>query len=346
MSTKSTGLSVEELQKHPAFSTTRWNLKPTSSGYVSVAESRPGGPFPMWYEVHGNGPRKIVWIMGLGASRNLWKRQTRYFGHQHPEQYSSLVFDNRGVGKSAKPNCRYTTSEMAKDLVELLRRIGWLDTDSQFYPRDLNIAGISLGGMIAQELALLIPQRIQSLILISTAPRLVRTVNSLEHMKQRVMMFFPSGPDVELNNKAHRIFTGKFLDSPDTGSLDPGNKYPTNLDRFKADELNERMEDTNISRRKGYLLQGIAAGWHYKSDAELARIGNGVGKPRIMVMHGTFDETITFQHFEIMKSALGDGPEYIAWKDCGHIPIWERETEFNETVRDFIDKAASFPEHS
>ncbi|GJC88502.1 putative aminoacrylate hydrolase RutD [Colletotrichum liriopes] len=346
MSTKSTSLSAEELQQHPAFSTTRWDLKPTSSGYVNVAESRPGGPFPMWYEVHGNGPKKIVWIMGLGASRNLWKRQTHYFGHQHAEQHSSLVFDNRGVSKSAKPNCRYTTSEMAKDLVELLRQIGWLDTDSQYYPRDLNIAGISLGGMIAQELALLIPQRIQSLILISTAPRLIRTVHTLEHMKQRVTMFLPSGVDVELNNKAHRIFTEKFLDSPDTGSLDPQKKFPTNLDRFVAEELIERMEDTDFSRRKGVILQAIAAGWHHKSDADLAKIRDNVGGSRVMVMHGTFDETITFPHFEMIKTALGDGPEYIAWKDCGHVPPWEREAEFNEAVRDFIDKAAALPDHS
>ncbi|KAK2008212.1 glycylpeptide N-tetradecanoyltransferase [Colletotrichum eremochloae] len=345
MPINSTSLSIEELQKHPAFSTTQWNLKPTSSGYINVAQSRPGGPFPMWYEIHGNGPKKIVWIMGLGGSRNLWKRQTRYFGHQNSAQYSSLVFDNRGVGKSAKPNCRYTTLEMAKDLVELLRQIGWLDTDSQSYPRDLNIAGISLGGMIAQEVSLLIPRRIQSLILISTATRLLRTVNSLEHMKQRIMMFFPSGPDDELNNKAHRIFAQKFLDSTDTGSIDPGNKFPTNLDRFKAEELNERTEDTEMSRRKGTFLQAIAAGWHHKSDAEVARIGNIIGRSRIMVMHGTLDETITFQHFEVMKSALGDGPDYIAWKDCGHIPIWEREAEFNEAVREIIHKSATLSDH-
>ncbi|TIC94317.1 putative aminoacrylate hydrolase RutD [Colletotrichum higginsianum] len=346
MSAKSTGLSAEEVQRHPAFSTAQWDLKPTTSGHVNVAESRPGGPFPMWYEVHGTGPKKVVWIMGLGASRTIWKRQTRYFGHQHADQYSSLVFDNRGVSKSAKPNCRYTTSEMAKDLVELLKQIGWLDIDSPHYPRDLNVAGLSLGGMIAQELALLIPQRIQSLILISTAPRLIRTVHTLEHLRQRVEMFLPYGVDAELNSKAHRLFTQKYLDSPDSGSLDPETKFLTNLDRFTAEQLVERMEDTELSRRKGIILQAIAAGWHHKTDAELAKMGDGVGRTRIMVMHGTFDESITFPHFELFKTALGDGPEYIAWKDCGHVPSYEREAEFNEVVRDFIDKTAGLPDHA
>ncbi|KAK1706351.1 hypothetical protein BDP67DRAFT_622668 [Colletotrichum lupini] len=332
MSTKATSLSAEEILRHPAYKTTQWDLKPRLSGFATVAESRPGGPFPMWYEVHGRGPKKIVWIMGLGGSRNLWKRQNRHFGHLRGEEYSSLVFDNRGVSKSAKPNCRYSTLDMAKDLVELLRHIGWLKTDSHYYPRDLNIAGISLGGMIAQELALLIPQRLQSLILISTAPRLIRTVHTFEHMKQRVAMFLPTAVDVELKNKASRLFTRSYLNAPDTGSLDPEKTFPTNLDRFVAEELAERCEDTDFSRRKGVVLQAIAAGWHHKSDADLARIGDEVGRTRILVMHGTFDETITFPHFELIKAALGDGPEYIAWKDCGHVPLWEREEEFNETV--------------
>ncbi|OHE95102.1 glycylpeptide N-tetradecanoyltransferase [Colletotrichum orchidophilum] len=343
MSAKTTSLSAEEIQRHPAYDTTQWDLKSRLSGFATVAESRPGGPFPMWYEVHGHGSKKIVWIMGLGGSRNIWKRQNRHFGHLCGEKYSSLVFDNRGVGKSAKPNCRYTTSDMAKDIVELLRHIGWLDTDSEYYPRDLNIAGISLGGMIAQELALLIPQRLQSLVLISTAPRLIRTVHTLEHIKQRFAILLPKGADIELKSKAHRLFTERYLNAPDTGSLDPEKTFPTNLDRFVAEELAERAEDTEFSRRKGVIFQAIAAGWHYKSDEDLVKIGDGVGRSRILVMHGTFDETITFPHFELIKAALGEGPEYIAWKDCGHMPLWEREEEFNEAIKDFIDKTVTLP---
>ncbi|OLN97709.1 putative aminoacrylate hydrolase RutD 2 [Colletotrichum chlorophyti] len=334
-------LTAAEIQKHPAFKTTQWNLEPTKSGYVSVAESRPGGPFPLWYEVHGSGPIRIVWIMGLGGSRNMWKRQTRYFGHLRGGRYSSLVFDNRGAGKSAKPNCKYTTSDMAKDVVELLKQLGWLDIESPHYPRDLNIAGISLGGMIGQELALLIPQRIQSLILISTAPRLMRTGHVLEHVLKRVSMFLPAGIDTEIDTKARRLFTEKYLKSSDTGSLDPESKLPTNYDRFVAEELVERHEHTDLMRRKGVMLQAIAAGWHYKSDEELAKIGDDVGRSRIMVMHGTFDRTITFPHFDLFKNVFGDGPEYIAWKDCGHVPPWEREEEFNDTIKDFVDRVVN-----
>ena len=92
------------------------------------------------------------WIMGLGSFMSSWQRQSKDFGHsqntnsyQSPK-YESLVFDNRGMGNSDKPFFRYSTSEMAKDLVELLDFLGWTEQ------RQLHVIGISMGGMIAQEL--------------------------------------------------------------------------------------------------------------------------------------------------------------------------------------------------
>jgi hypothetical protein len=84
--------------------------------------------------------------MGLGGMKYAWQRQTKDFAHTKGDQYSSLVFDNRGIGDSDKPRSRYSTSEMAKDIVELVDHIGWTGK------RELHVIGISMGGMIAQEL--------------------------------------------------------------------------------------------------------------------------------------------------------------------------------------------------
>lgn len=84
--------------------------------------------------------------MGLGGMKYAWQRQTKDFAHKHDAQYSSLVLDNRGIGESDKPFFRYSTSEMAKDVVELVDHLGWTKK------RELHIIGISMGGMIAQEL--------------------------------------------------------------------------------------------------------------------------------------------------------------------------------------------------
>lgn len=84
--------------------------------------------------------------MGLGGMKYAWQRQTKDFAHDQADKYSSLVLDNRGIGESDKPRMRYSTSEMAKDVIEVIDHIGWTGK------RELHVIGISMGGMIAQEL--------------------------------------------------------------------------------------------------------------------------------------------------------------------------------------------------
>lgn len=84
--------------------------------------------------------------MGLGGMKYAWQRQTKDFAHKQADRYTSLVLDNRGIGESDKPFFRYSTSEMAKDVVEVVDHLGWTGK------RELHVVGISMGGMIAQEL--------------------------------------------------------------------------------------------------------------------------------------------------------------------------------------------------
>jgi hypothetical protein len=84
--------------------------------------------------------------MGLGGMKYAWQRQTKDLAHKKSDQYSSLILDNRGIGDSDKPLQRYSTSEMAKDVIEVLDEVGWTGK------RELHIIGISMGGMIAQEM--------------------------------------------------------------------------------------------------------------------------------------------------------------------------------------------------
>ena len=84
--------------------------------------------------------------MGLGSFRTAWQRQTKDFGHDQGLKYSCLILDNRGMGDSDKPLARYSTSDMAKDILEVVNYIGWNGK------RELHIIGVSMGGMIGQEL--------------------------------------------------------------------------------------------------------------------------------------------------------------------------------------------------
>ena len=84
------------------------------------------------------------------------------------------------MGKSDKPLTRYSTSEMALDTLELIDHVGWTGKE------EIHVIGSSMGGMIAQELAYIAPERIKSLTLMASAPRLLRTVGFFQNLRERI----------------------------------------------------------------------------------------------------------------------------------------------------------------
>jgi len=108
----------------------------------------------MYYEVHGQG-EPLVLINGAGASIEMLYRLIPIYSRD----YRLVLFDNRGVGRTDKPDVPYTTQLMADDLAGLLDAIG---IDSA------HVHGTSMGGMIAQEFALRYPDIVRSLILAVT----------------------------------------------------------------------------------------------------------------------------------------------------------------------------------
>ena len=325
-------LTSAEIQAHPEYPHTQWDLKPTSSGRLPVASGR-GGPFSIAYEVHGHGPRRIIWIMGLGGLKRTWQRQTWDFGHLEADKYSCLVFDNRGIGDSDRPLLRYTTSEMARDVIELLDHVGWTEK------RSVHVVGISMGGMIAQELALLAPERLCSLNLISTAPRIVRTLPYLENIQNRINLMIPKPLDGQIAKVKADCYSSDWLNKPDETEyvVQP---FPTNGDRFAAGELWKRTTP-GVFDRKGFLCQLYAAGFHHKSAAQLQKLGDLVGRERILVLHGKGDNMIQFIHGEMLLRELG-GEEAGVTKSfhegLGHVAPFEIRKEFRKIIAGRVEK--------
>lgn len=100
----------------------------------------------------------VLFIMGLGADRRGWLFQRVAFGRR----YHCVTFDNRGVGESGKPEGPYDLEQMAQDAVTVLDAVG---VDSA------HVVGVSMGGVLAQILAVRYPGRVRSLVLASTACR-------------------------------------------------------------------------------------------------------------------------------------------------------------------------------
>lgn len=320
-------LTAAEVIEHPAFNTVIWDLKPTKKGKCPVAQSR-GGPIDIAYEIHGTGPRHLVWIMGLGAFKWYWQRQTIDFGHDRASMYSCLILDNRGMGESDKPVMRYSTSEMARDTFELLDHLGWTDE------RSVHIIGISMGGMIAQEMAYLDPERMASLSLVSTAARLKNTIGFFENLRDRINIFLPKSLDKQIGEVKTRV-SDSWLSQPDQDG-----DFPTNGDRFAAQELTKRR-DTEGFTRKGFICQALAAGYHKKTPEQLKEIADKVGRERILVIHGTTDNLITVPHGEVLAKELGGeamGVTKKIFEGRGHyIPIEDRPG-FRMLIEGIIEK--------
>jgi len=105
----------------------------------------------LYYEVHGEGPPLLL-VAGLGGGTWSWYGQVPYF----KDCYRTIIFDNRGVGRSSIPQGPYQMRQFAEDARCLLDHLG---VERAF------VLGLSMGGMIAQELALLAPDRILALFL-------------------------------------------------------------------------------------------------------------------------------------------------------------------------------------
>ncbi|TPX15318.1 uncharacterized protein E0L32_004595 [Thyridium curvatum] len=335
--------TVAATLKHPSYPDATWALEPTRSGRIPVAEGR-GGPFNLAWEVHGEGPIKVILIMGLAAFKTAWQRQTLYFGHERAGDYSVLLIDNRGMGDSDVPLMRYSTSDMARDALEVVRHVGFLDSPG----RRLHVVGMSLGGMIAQELALLAPDRLSSLSLCCTAAAVENTGTFAEHMANRASLLIPKGLERSVRDAAHQLFSRDWLRRadearvpaegtprvapPPSGAGWPYGAFETNYQRFVAQEMHKRLDARRFTTR-GFLLQLIAAGWHRKTPAQLAAMADAVGRERILVMHGTEDGMISVPHGRKLIQYIAPGTSYIL-EGVGHAPVVERCEWFNECLRE------------
>ena len=108
----------------------------------------------LYYEVHGDG-EPLLCVAGLACDTLVWIPQVQAFAAAH----KTVIFDNRDAGQSSMAEGDYEIADMARDALALADELG-LDS--------FHLLGVSMGGAIAQEIALAAPERVRTLTLTVT----------------------------------------------------------------------------------------------------------------------------------------------------------------------------------
>ncbi|KAF8589988.1 alpha/beta-hydrolase [Ramaria rubella] len=276
----------------------------------------------LYFEQHGTGREKIVFIMGLNISSFWWVEQVEYFAGTG--EHSVLVFDNRGVGNSGVPRGPYTTACMAEDIVTLLDYVGW--------KKDIHVVGLSLGGMIAQELATRITDRIVSLTLcVTLAGRL--SWNSLPSWNSVSCLFkgtFTTNMDAKVQHFIDVFFPTKWLDSPNPDDPEKRTNRELQIEMFRR-----RIEITRSQKISGSLFQTAAAIVHRVSTDRHHLIASSI--PKILILTGDDDNLVNPTYSVELVNRL-PGAELVCWRGTGHAVHAQWPKRFNDLLeRTFME---------
>jgi 3-oxoadipate enol-lactonase len=245
----------------------------------------------------------VVLLAGFGGDHLSWGLQFPAFRARH----HTIALDNRGCGRSSAPDVPYTTRLMAGDVVAVLDHLG-IDA--------AHVVGVSLGGMIAQELALAHPRRVLSMQLHSTAARsdpylgvlletwrLVRTQLGREMVQQSMALWL--------------FGRGSFAERPEL------------IDMLMRQAAVHPYAPSEV----GFARQGEAAVAHDARDRLAA-----VTCPTL-VTAGEDDVLVPVRFARELAEHIPHAELHII-RDAGHMWCWEKPDEFNALALDFIAKHA------
>lgn len=256
----------------------------------------------LFYERSGSG-EPLLLIMGMSGTHLSWGEP---FLQGLREQFEVCVYDHRGVGHSTAAEAGFTIADLADDADGLLDAIGW---------ETAHVVGISMGGMIAQELALRHPQRIRTLTLGCTYPGGAGSALASQETMSKLMAGLGSG-DVEQAIRA----SWEVNVSPEFAGDEAA------FAAFRSAALDLPVPVDMI------MAQAQAVMGHDAGD-RLARI-----EAPTLVIHGTADEMLPVGNASIIAERIPDSRLEIL-DGVGHIFFRERPEESVRLITDHAREA-------
>jgi pimeloyl-ACP methyl ester carboxylesterase len=262
------------------------------------------GDINIYYETHGppDAP-PLVFIGGWASYHWIWFRQIPTL----KEKYRCIVFDNRGAGKSSKPDYPYTIEMMATDTVGLLDTLGI---------ERAHVLGISMGGLIGQQIGLSYPEKLRSLILVSThfgGPNHI----PIKPKTRALLVALPTETislEQAFDMRIRATFSHQFIQ--------------------ENRPLIEQIYDWSMKYPSPLYAQNhqTSATDAFNSESELKKI-----IAPTLILHGNGDFTIPPKNAELLADRISNSKlKFI--EGAAHFVIIEKYEEFNNAVMSFIDE--------
>jgi 3-oxoadipate enol-lactonase len=258
----------------------------------------------LYYEVHGEG-EPLLCVMGLSADTLAWMLQVPAFSATH----RTIIFDNRDVGRSSLADGPYEITDMAQDALALADE---LELDS------FHLLGVSMGGAIAQEIALAAPERVRTLTLAVTFPaggawarklsevwaERVRSISREGHVDELMLLNFSEA--FFENEQSVAWLRGMMLQNPHP---QPPEAFIRQLEACGRHDAHERLTSLRVPTHViGAELDILVPSWKSRELADL------IPDAQLTVLPGS-----------------------------PHGANVERADEFNSSVLDFIAERAPAP---
>jgi len=253
----------------------------------------------LYYEIHGEG-EPLVLIPGLAADISLFKRVIPVLS----KEYKVIALDNRGAGKSDKPDFPYTIDMMASDIAGLLDTLG-IDK--------VHIFGESLGGAIAQAFAFNYPQRLLCLVLACTAVGGSNVIGGEEILDAVSPDVWENlTPEESVRRTISILYTQKYID-----------ENPELIEQLVSELLQNPPDPVGSARQ-------YEVGATFDTYERLPEI-----KSPTLVLAGEEDKLVNPENSRIIASRIPNS-ELLIVKEVGHGLTRIKET--HEMVLDFLKR--------
>ena len=249
----------------------------------------------LYYERHGAG-QPVLLIHGLGSSTEDWDPQIPAL----VKHFEVITFDVRGHGRSSKPRQRYSVKLFADDTAALIRALAIAPA---------HVIGISMGGMIAFQLAVDAPDLVRSLVIVNSGPAMpIRT------LAQR-MMIWTRVAIVRLRGMRAmgKVLADKLLPGPEHASL-----HAAFIERWSAND-----PAAYLSALNGLVNWGV-----------MDRLA-GITCPVLVL---TADQDYTPIPFKEAYTAMMPNAELVVVADARHFMPIERPAPFNAALLKFLTR--------